>query len=675
MQQHKSILDIILLGTCSISIAAIGLCALLLISDKDNTNDTVVNTYDLYAQFKTEEQDKENSLIIVEKVLDNQFLNQNDSKIEIILEESSSTTYKDVKHEPRTEISDEYFNAFGDITSVIKDELQRNNQILIEKIDKVYQLDQTIDIINDIIPWNDYVEDVNMESELLYIDHFVSATGVACTPFKYGYSEQLAKTLFKDRIFPDCGRTDMIFSFDKNYVRVNCREEPEYIIGGLGNDQELGERKVSYPWNPVINDMIPLNGHEFVIIRCRRTIKQALRINQFSQAASDRSKAITEKIQNIVNSPNKKPVGIYVLMLDSVSRRHFFRNLPITIDYLNTKISKSNSKFVMYDFLINNVYDFHTTGNLVPMLFGSIFEHHWKNITDNLNKDDLQYNDVYKYLQESLMLKHYERLGFVTAFDWDTVKNNFNLHAGKKIYADSTPLNFWSAAQQIYNYDDFLPRRNCFGDKNHQKYVLDYINSFNKNYKEHNRFGYFHISVGHEWSGLYIKTLDKDMKSFLEEFFEYYEHNDEDFVLMIAGDHGRGIQEWDLNIEGFMENELPLHMVITSKRLISRFGNNTHQIMQHNTNRLISRSDWYVTLKHLAITPYGNFDINSETYKRFKSNSISDKSISVFLEKIPDNRVCEDVKIRKAFCTCRTFEPVTSEVLKTAVVHIINQKR
>ena len=165
-----------------------------------------------------------------------------------------------------------------------------------------------------------------------------------------------------------------------------------------------------------------------------------------------------------------------------------------------------------------------------------------------------------------------------------------------------------------------------------------------------------HISVAHEDTCTVYPTVDNDLKETLKEFVEYYENNDEDFVLMIAGDHGKGILN-NIYEEGNLEKFQPLHLVIANQGLINRIGKDTHEILKHNTERLVGRFDWYVTLKHLAVLPYGNLDVESSTYKNFVYNTDSNNNaVSLLLEKIPDKRTCEDINVNDEYCLCGTLK-------------------
>ena len=667
MKHNKSYIEKLILCILFISLIALAICLYLLVTSNSNSTQEFKATFNLYEEWKIEEEE-------IEAIKNDYYTNDSIGFMDPESENGIQTTLPELDNANDVEDNIKYiYDEFWEITLESKHKLKENYGEQISEIDSVYKYYSTGMIIKDIIPWNNFYNNIELKSEYLHSDNFVPKINVSCTPYSYGYTDKMAAELFKPRKLTECKENSNIIETTSSYIKIQCEESiGNYIIGGRGNYQKLGKRSLTYKWSEINNNQIDFNNKEFIIVKCRKTQKQAFRVLHFSQEASNRSKNITLKIESLLKISKNKPIGIYIIMLDSVSRKHFYRNLPNTIHYLNSKTLQSNSSLVVYDFLINNAHDFHTTANIIPFLFGKTVETH-ESITNNLKRTNPSDNNAYKYIQESSLWKFYERLGYVTAFDWDTIKDNFNNHIGRKVYADHTPLDFWSAAAKVFKYDDFTARQNCFGEKRHQYFVLDYLNQFNRKYSGHNRFGYFHISVGHEWSGFYIKTLDKDFIPFFDEFFNYYDNADEDFVLLISGDHGRSIWEWDTYLEGFMESELPIQLIITNKELISKFGKETHENLLHNTKRLVSRGDWHVTLKHLALIPYGNIDISSDTYENFKSESISNNSLSLFLEKIPDNRLCDDVKIPKSYCSCRNYENITSEVIKYESLNLLNK--
>ena len=102
-----------------------------------------------------------------------------------------------------------------------------------------------------------------------------------------------------------------------------------------------------------------------------------------------------------------------------------------------------------------------------------------------------------------------------------------------------------------------------------------------------------------------------------------------------------------------------------------KIGKSSHENLLENTQRLVSRSDWHVTLKHIAFLPYGNIDTQSNTYKTLINDADSINSVSFFLEKIPENRTCEDINIQKDACSCSTIKELEYIVLKSGVLESI----
>jgi len=265
-------------------------------------------------------------------------------------------------------------------------------------------------------------------------------------------------------------------------------------------------------------------------------------------------------------------------------------------------------------------------------------------------------------------------------FGFDTIWNFFCDDIGNVVFTDSAVLNFWNAAKTVFNYADFMTRQRCFGQKNAHRYLLDYQIEFIKNYKGLNKFTYLHSSIAHESTGTLIKTLDKDLKEHLEELIGVYKESGEDFLVVVAGDHGRKVGEWDLTDEGIFENKHPFHLIITKKGVIQQMGEFTHSNIIHNTERLVGRYDWYVSLMQLAHFPYENLNKESSSYLGYRNSVPTKKAVSVFLEKIPNGRTCSDLNIDSLYCLCRDYEPIDptsplvtktlTDLLKTTLLHI-----
>ena len=134
-----------------------------------------------------------------------------------------------------------------------------------------------------------------------------------------------------------------------------------------------------------------------------------------------------------------------MLMLDSVSRQSFFRNLKKTVDYLNNNLVSNTSvfgeKFVLYDFLINNAQGRKTVLNMVPILYGktaSVVDNHLVHFSINDKKDWHAFEDF----QKKSILNYFKEHGFVTLFSFDSYSDSLSYYTGRKILADHTITNF-----------------------------------------------------------------------------------------------------------------------------------------------------------------------------------------------------------------------------------------
>ena len=210
----------------------------------------------------------------------------------------------------------------------------------------------------------------------------------------------------------------------------------------------------------------------------------------------------------------------------------------------------------------------------------------------------------------------------------------------------------------MFGTDNYINEHACFGSHNSHYFMLKYVKEFLTAYKGVNRFGYTHITTAHEKSGTIIKTVDKDLREMLEELLKEFSKNPgEDFVLVIAGDHGKHVSETDFVKPGFFENVLPGQIVIANKELIHRLK--AHQMLTHSTQRLVSREDWHLTLKHLAVTPYGSISRESNLYNHWKKCTDTEFTVSLLLEMAGNERTCKDLDIEEYLCVCLPFEELS----------------
>lgn len=427
-------------------------------------------------------------------------------------------------------------------------------------------------------------------------------------------------------------------------------------------------------WSPYTTP-VSLGTSEFAFARCGRTRREAILINRFQPDIAAKANHTSQQLQQSLNLTSPiRPLAVYIIMFDSLARMHFYRNFPETVKFLNQTVREGylGKEFGLYDFAVNNAHGENTQPNMVPFLFGYDIKYHKARL---YNYSIHHREDVWKYreIQQEVLWKHFESMGFVTFFGYDTVWDSFSHSFGRNIEADHIVTNFFHAAKKLAGYTDFLDKERCIGPQNAHNFPLMYIPQFHENYKGFNRFGYQHLSPGHDRGGTVIKTADGDAKAFLEKMMlENLKNSNEDMIIFLTSDHGKHSTEWDKNYEGFLENQLPLHLVIANQGLIERLQANSRLI--HNSKRLVSRLDWHVTLQHLATVPYGRLEPDSPLYKAWKLRTDSPKAISLFLEEVPDGRNCEDVGIPLHYCSCKEFlEIPKSDAIKMPAILMLAQ--
>jgi hypothetical protein len=62
-----------------------------------------------------------------------------------------------------------------------------------------------------------------------------------------------------------------------------------------------------------------------------------------------------------------RPMTLLVVVFDSVSRAHFYRNFNETAKWLKTKLP---DEFAVYDFINNNAHGTNSEPNIVALLMG-----------------------------------------------------------------------------------------------------------------------------------------------------------------------------------------------------------------------------------------------------------------------------------------------------------------
>ncbi|CAG9328374.1 unnamed protein product [Blepharisma stoltei] len=516
---------------------------------------------------------------------------------------------------------------------------------------------------------------VEISSEYLTPSLKIKNPNIQCVPSIYGYTRDQAKSRFpygSKRSF-GCGENFSTFTLKDNFLYFNC-SPGQYNLGNAPENELLGNVPFIQTW---VHYTTPVNlgKIEFGFTKCQETKKQAFLHNKLSDYASNRAQEKRKSIENSLNLTSSKPLTVLTVVFDSVSRQHFYRILTKTVDFMNQNIAKGNfsEKFAIYDFQIEHASGENTLPNIVPLLLGNSYDDHKAKVKGFTLTTQAQESWL-RVQEEDALWKHYERQGFVTMFGWETKWDYLSFMVGRKVFADHVVSSLYNAAWTQVGFCDVCDGARCIGNQYSHQFLFNYTKEFIRNYKDHNKYSYIHFSHGHEWTGSVIRSIDEDFVAFIKDVLEYYANNHEDLVLVLASDHGIHLGSWDSIEEGRIENLLPYSFVITNKEILEKIGKDTHEILSHNTQHITSKFDMHLTLKYMANVPYEIIEKDSPKYIELKNNKPKLKTaVSLFVEKIDDNRNCEDIGNPVYWCTCLKYEEKKVDGLEDLIIHIGNQ--
>ena len=481
----------------------------------------------------------------------------------------------------------------------------------------------------------------------------------SCIPMGQGVTNEEAKKYMQYRKYDPCtfsDKTDVINQRPKS-IYMNCGNKNlnAYSLD-FGGPEIFGDGELNFTWTSVSAPVtIDIGDSQYLFIKCSKRIIYSFVFNHFDPGISKKAQDRRKEIEKSLGLNSTRPLTIQILVFDSLSRQNFYRTQPNTIEFLNSSVIKGkySEKVSLYDFWLTNTIDIFTKANMIPVIYGQDYQ----KLEEYINKYNTSNHipeSVYLNLQENAIWKELSHLGYVTMFGYDTIWNFMNTVTGKIISTDYSFLNFWKAAKKIYGYNDFADKSRCLGNRNSHWYLMDYNLQFIKNYQGHNRFGYVHLSPGHESSGV-IKTADLDIKEYLEQFLEHFsQHPEEDFFLILMSDHGRGVGRLEFFTDFFTELRLPVTMFMANKEFISRIG--AGKRLEINGKRFIGRYDLHLTLKTLGLSPYGK--LKQRDYEELKKNYTVNEPVSLIMEEANRNRNCSNIGVKDISCICKKFSPV-----------------
>lgn len=474
-----------------------------------------------------------------------------------------------------------------------------------------------------------------------------SEVPLSCQPNPLGYSSYQAEKIFPKIIFPTCEAKSDIYEdliwIDPSTSTLHMKCQGWYYLGVPQDNEYIG--RDTYIKDPKLYKK-PIKLHkneEWAFGSCSEedTIEGATYRHRPKDDVISRVQAQMKEQQKKAYDKygvnQTMPLTVIILLLDSVSRESFYRNLPKTLEFLK---SLNPSSFTVHDFKTHNVVKDNSIDNQYPTWTGKAYKH----VTNQEQKEN---NEKFKDLIEDKAIWGYlKKKGWATMFAAEFCNDYFSRGIGRKPNVDHIMTEFWCGAKVLTGFDDMAETQRCIGNKNSHYYLFNYTLEYVSNYQGLNKWAHVMTVAAHEGSGTVIQSLDQDLADFLGKLLSFKDN----IVLFMLGDHGPRYKAWYKTEAGKQEHNLPVMITVTSTQILKEIPFSS-DILNHNTLRLVSKYDIYATQKDLGDIPYyrgldHSYGINKDEYAN---------DVSLIREKIPNDRTCADIETRPEYCSCNEY--------------------
>ena len=483
----------------------------------------------------------------------------------------------------------------------------------------------------------DYREPFDMDDDHVVLN---MSEQLACVPGTFGYTKEKGAEIFPPWNMTDCKaqkqtepRPKIWLDTAKGEFSMECPNgvQGKYILHPkdipLTDELKLPDLAKhwvieSYPGSPV-----KYATGEFVYGSCGEEFTEAVTLPRFLPSAHERARGIMRKLGQ---GRPVRPMIVLFMAVDSFSRRHFYRKMPKTVEFLN-QLNKEG-KYAVFDFKMHNVVAKHSPENMVPM---------FTNKSVPFIREPLEAEQTGPYSLWSIA----KSLGYITHIGFEACGSNFNNKIGKKLTVDHHVSTFFCVAETFImsKHAQGQAERRCIGPHWAHYHLMNYTYSLSEMYRDVNQFHYIHLEGAHESSGQYAATLDTDLVDFLSLYLSTL-GDSSDISIYIQGDHGMKFGLWHRDIQADQELKLPVFSMLTQSEVLGRIPGSLDTLW-HNTYRLVSKRDFRASILDLFTQPYNTtYPVHAEKYLS--------KSYILHKEKIPDWRKCEDANIDPWYCSC-----------------------
>ena len=344
-----------------------------------------------------------------------------------------------------------------------------------------------------------------------------------------------------------------------------------------------------------------------------------------------RNETLIKERNNILKN-NKKSLyqNVLVFFFDTLSRAHFFRKFPKTINFFN-QLVKYETNYEKKNMTIFQYFKYHslntyTDPNLIAAYYGAKLKGNGIHFGRYFKENGFIIGRVHGYCEKEscVNLKNLSALTH-TRFDHEGV----NIGCIKAFFKG-----------MLVSGGSSVVKRCLFG-KEIYEYALNYLESFWVNYLDQKKMFLMNIDEGHEPTGELIGHFDIIFYNFLNKFYSngYFKNTS----IIIFSDHGMHINGplylFDSQDFFFERTLATLFLIIPNDEIL--YKDNLYEKMKSNQQTFVTPFDIYNTLIYLAVgemneyyfnysIPFGDSLFNKLNYKnRFCQSPIYDSQINI----------------------------------------------
>ncbi|XP_028400550.1 uncharacterized protein LOC114523731 [Dendronephthya gigantea] len=367
-----------------------------------------------------------------------------------------------------------------------------------------------------------------------------------------------------------------------------------------------------------------------------------------------------------VKTRNK--ININIFLVDSVSRKHFYRSFPKTTKYLEETAKESDFPAHIFNFELFQAVHGHTNENERALFNGSIL--HRRGTARDRTPVNLE--PLYGV---------FKKAGFQTMFlddlCWRAIwgimdkykVSNWNVLQDKLRVSSIDTRGISESSCMILKRNKMkLPfyakpkHQICFNGRHQHEYVLEYLTKYldaiRSTPQSKPLFSYTSTHVSHDDGGIRVQTLDAHLKDFIHQMTART-----NTLSIVFADHGNTYTGYQAMADGKQEMFHPFMLMVVPKALGKRFGGEVLRNLYENKKRL-----------------FNLFDLRAGLVELSSYNGESPLKPTGIFGKIAPNRTCEELLITAdSKCICQGWEaavPTTKDHLVFAEFAIgeINNK-